>query len=142
MPITVSQPAALNRFVKDDHENHKIAVVNGTLSTEDTQFGPAQVCRGDIICADCLKGWESEVIFGSVVAPRLGGTGQPVAAGILYRGKPKAGREAPWLVEDLNEDELADVQGLVNRVVSQLPSGKLIVDFDAFSFDANDKKDV
>ena len=42
----------------------------------------------------------------------------------------------------MNEDELADVEGLVNRVVSQLKSGKLVVDFDAFSFDANDEKDV
>ncbi len=142
MSIKVSQPAPLNRFIKDDHENHKIVVVNGVLATEETQFGPAQVCRGDVICADCLKAWEDEPIFGSVVAPRLGGTGDPVAAGILFRGKAKAGREAPWLIEDLNEDELADVEGLVNRVVSQLKSGKLVVDFDAFSFDANDEKDV
>jgi hypothetical protein len=142
MPIQVSQPAALNRFIKDDHENHKIIVVNPTLATEDTQFGPAQVCRGDVICADCLKAWEGETVFGSVVAPRLGGTGQPVTAGILYKGKAKAGREAPWLINDLEDFELADVQALVNRVVTQLSSGKLVVDFDAFAFDNNDKKDL
>ena len=42
MSIKVSQPAPLNRLIKDDHENHKIVVVNGVLATEETQFGPAQ----------------------------------------------------------------------------------------------------
>jgi hypothetical protein len=133
MTIKVAPAAPLDRFTKDDHSGHLILFVNSRIEVGDYGFGEAESAVCDVICVNCCKAWEDQRIFGTMIVPRLGLTTDKVVAGLLVQGEAKAGRSAPWLLDDPDENELADVQAVADRVISQLGSGKIVVDFDAIN---------
>lgn len=135
MPIRVGNAAPLDRFDKSLHNGHTLIFVSPHIEEGDYGFGETQSAVADIICADCRKGWEAQRIFGSLIVPRLGMSSDSVVGGVLVEGEARAGRSAPWLLEDLDGDQLADVQAIVDKHVTQLKSGKLVVDFDAVNQD-------
>jgi hypothetical protein len=131
MAIKVTNAAPLDRFNKDDHNGHRLIFIGPKIEEGDFGFGETETAVADVICTDCYKAWEAQRIFGTMIVPRLALSADPIIAGMLVQGEAKAGRSAPWLLDDLNADELADVQALVDKVVTQLGSGKIVVDFDA-----------
>lgn len=131
MAIKVTNAAPIDRFIKDDHNGHRMIFVGSKIEQGDFGFGETDTAVTDVICVDCHKAWEAQRIFGTIIVERLGLSADPVVAGLLVQGEGKAGRNPPWLLDDLNDDELADVQALADRVITQLGSGKIVVDFDA-----------
>ena len=131
MTIKVTRPGPLDRFDKAEHLGHSLAFVGAKGEIVDTSFGEADVARCvGVICATCVRGWADVLVFGTAIVPRIC-NGDPVSAGVLVQGKAQPGRQPPWLLDDLDDAELAEVQVLVDRVVTQLGSGKLVVDVDA-----------
>lgn len=131
MTIKVTRPAPLDRFEKGEHLGHNLAFVDPKGEIIDTSFGAADAARCvGVICATCVRGWTDVIVFGTAIVPRIA-NGDLVTAGTLVQGKAQPGRQPPWLLDDLDDGEMADMQELVDRVVTQLGSGKLVVDVDA-----------
>jgi hypothetical protein len=136
MGLTVENTPPLKRFAKEEHENHTaILFISPKVETGDFGFGESESAVADVICTQCQKGWEEQRIFGTKIVPRLHDAVGKIRSGILYQGKASPGRSAPWLLEDLNEDELADAQAAIDRFITVLASGKIVVDFDAVNQD-------
>jgi len=139
MTIKVGQPAELNRFDKASHKGHVVAFVDPHPEQMETAFGDAEAAACGVICATCNQGWPDQRIFGAALVPRICGSPDPVVAGVLVEGEAKPGRNAPWLLDDADADDLADVQALVDKVVTQLASGRIVVDFDSLTGSAQEQ---
>jgi hypothetical protein len=130
MPIQVTNAAPLDRFVKDSHNGHNLIFVNSRIEEGDFGFGDTQTAVADVICFNCKQAWQNQRVFGQFIVGRLAQSDGKIVAGALVQGEAKAGRSAPWMLDDLNDDELTDIQAYLERVVDQLRSGKLVVNFD------------
>jgi hypothetical protein len=131
MTIKVTRPAPLDRFEKSEHAGHHLVFVGPKAETLDTSYGETDAARCvGVLCVTCVRGWPDVVVFGTALVPRIC-NGDPAPAGVLVQGEAKPGRQPPWLLDDLDDDDLEEVQAFVDKVVQQLGSGKLVVDFDA-----------
>ncbi len=141
MTIKVSNPAPLDRFEKSEHVGHNLAFVEPKGEIMATSFGDADAARCvGVICETCTRGWADVIVFGTAIVPRIC-NGDLVSAGTLVQGKAQPGRQPPWLLDDLDDVEMAEMQSLVDRVVTQLGSGKLVIDVDALQpSDPDDEK--
>jgi hypothetical protein len=131
--VKVSNAAPLDRFNKDDHLGHILVFVGSKIEEGDFGFGETESAVADVICVNDHKAWEAQRVFGTLIVPRLALSADPIVAGSLIQGEAKAGRSAPWMLDDLSDGELADVQALVDKTVTQLGSGRIVVDFDAIN---------
>jgi hypothetical protein len=131
MTINLGRLGDLNRFVKDDHLGHVLLFVAPKLEMMDTQFGPAEaaICQG-IICVTCELGWADVPLFGSYPVPRIC-SGDDIVPGLLTQGKAQAGKNPPWLLDDVTGPDLMVAQDLADRILTRLGSGKIAVDLDA-----------
>jgi hypothetical protein len=118
------------RFSKDLHLGHALLFVKPHVEEMDTQFGlqEAAVCE-HVICCTCRSGWRDVAIFGSYLVPRLA-TGDDIVGGVLTQGQAQAGKNPPWLLDDLPGDDREIAQELADQVITRLGSGKLAVDLD------------
>ena len=131
MGIPVSPLAEFDRFDKPDHLGHQVAFVGARGEQVSTAYGDADAAHCEaVICATCVRGWTDQLVFGTAIVPRIC-TGDPITGGILVQGKAQPGRQPPWLLDEFDAAELAEVQALTDRVVTRLGSGKLVVDVDA-----------
>jgi hypothetical protein len=51
----------------------------------------------------------------------------------IGRGEAKPGRQAPWVPFDPTDLELAEVEAFLTKFTVELPSGKVVVDYDALA---------
>jgi hypothetical protein len=129
---TIGKLAPLDRFDKEEHLGHVLVFVNPIAEEGDFGFGETVSAVCDVICINDTKAWPGARIFGTQLVPRLL-SGDKIVPAVLVQGTARAGRAAPWLFEEVSDDEQADAQAVVDRVVTQLGSGKLVVDFGAFN---------
>jgi hypothetical protein len=131
MTIRLGRLGELHRWTKDEHVGHVHLFVKPHAEEMQTQFGDqeAAVCEA-IVCVTCELGWEDQAVFGGYLVPRIC-SGDDIVPGVLVQGKAQAGKNAPWLLDDPIPADLTLAQGLADRVVTRLGSGKLAVDLDA-----------
>lgn len=120
-----------NTFTKADHAGHVLLFVQPAREQLETAFGDQEAAHCSyVVCGSCQAGWPDVIIFGSYLVPRIC-SGDPLVAGTLVRGEAQPGRQAPWLLDDLGDDDRQITQALADKVVTRLGSGRLVVDLDA-----------
>jgi hypothetical protein len=132
----------MKRFMKEDHLGHTILFVSPKQEELQTAFGESEaaVCSA-VICATCRQGWDDVPVFGSALAPRLFMSLESVIVGVLVQGTAKPGRNAPWLLDDPSEEDLALARQIVDEVAVVSKGGKVLVDFDALDKDTKSADD-
>lgn len=129
MGITINQPAPTGGFDKEQHEGHLMLFIGIEEKEGKTQFGDATWAQCQWV-ADLDSGTlDLDVaIHGKALAPSVIGAA-PVCVGRLVKGKSaKEGQKPPWLLDDATDADLVVAQEWIDTFVTELPSGKLVVD--------------
>lgn len=139
MPFKLSRPAAGGGgWDKSMHLEHLHVFVAPTLeSGVETAYGTSDAARCQYIaCVDDLEHWSDQLVFGAALGPKL--TGDPdaeIVVGRLGQGIAKAGRSAPWTLDDPTERDLEAANDFLEKYATRLPSGTIIVDEKALATD-------
>jgi hypothetical protein len=134
--IRVTRPGKSSAGVdKADHEGHLVMAVGAVYDLVETSFGASDAARcGYFGCVDCLDFAADQLIFGRALVPRLTEVeDSDVVVGRLVKGEAKPGRNAPWLLEDPSDDDLAAAEALLEEFGSQSKSGAIALDLKAMA---------
>jgi hypothetical protein len=137
MPIKITGPASRPGFDKETHEKDLLVFIHPSSEMMDTAYGESEAARcAYVACLDDYEVYIDVVIFGRALVPRLiDADDGAVVVGRLVRGEPKPGRNAPWLLEDPTELDLATAQEFVDRYGAQAKSGAISLDVKAIERD-------
>jgi hypothetical protein len=129
--IRVGRPArSVGKFVKADHDCHVVAFLTPRLETDvATSYGPADAARCDVVCVDYAEYYDDQLLFGKALVPALTAGDDPVVCGVFGQGRAKDGQSAPWVIDEPDDDDVARVQAVVDRCVTEA-GGVLVVDVD------------
>jgi hypothetical protein len=126
----ISPPAAGGGFNKEEHVDHLCVFVD-PKAEETPKFSGEGVqiaarCAY-AICETCGLVLTDPLIYGDALAPRIADAGE-VVAGRLALGKARAGRNAPYFLNDPSGDDLQAVEAFLEKYAVRLPSGKIVVE--------------
>ena len=79
-----------------------------------------------VVCVDDREVWADLLVFGAALVPRLDGCDADVVVGRLGQGLAKAGRSAPWTLDDPTDDDLD--RRAVPRAYAALAVGQVVLD--------------
>jgi hypothetical protein len=133
MGITISQPAQGGGFSKDDHEGHLLMFIEIEKASGATQFGDATwaQCRW-VVDLETYELSTDVAIHGKALAPSVYGPEQKVVVGRLVKGTAaREGQSPPWLLEGFTEDDATVANLWAEAYITELPSGRLVVDEEA-----------
>jgi hypothetical protein len=130
--FTIGKPGAggAGGFKKDDHEGHLLAFVGITLEEGvSTVHGDADAVRVEtLVCLDDPALFNDQMMFGAALVPRLSEAEGDIITGRLVKGEAKAGRNAPWLLSDPDDDDMKQVDDFFDENATRLKSGRIIVE--------------
>jgi hypothetical protein len=128
-------------FDKAKHVGHLVSFVAPTVETREGTSGPYQaaVCRY-VICHECHEAWAGLGVSGTALVPRIGSAGVEIVAGELGTGEAKAGRSAPYLLNEVTPAQIEAVTADFETYGAQLPSG-VTFDVEGFTAAANTDDD-
>ena len=130
--FSIGRPAKGGGFDKAAHEDDLLAFVSPTSELTNTTYGESTAARCVYVVAlDQSEVFEDVLLFGAALAPRLYESTETIVVGLLVKGEAQPGRNAPWLLEDPTDEELAQAEQFFTRFATVLPSGRLVVDVDA-----------
>ena len=114
----------VDRLKNSEHVQHEVVFVSPELTERRGNQGPYEVALCSyVLCFTCRKAWSDADVSGVAMVPRLTSASEEVVAGRLVEGTARAGKNAPILLEDLTEEELAKISTELERYASKLPSG-------------------
>jgi hypothetical protein len=137
MPIRITGPKSRPGFDKDEHVGHLLVFIHPSWESRTGEFGEYEVARcAYVACVEDYDAYIDVPVSGAALVPRLVDDDDgAVVVGRLVRGVAKAGRSAPWLLEDPTEKELAAAQEFVDEYGSQAKSGAISLDIKAIERD-------
>ena len=106
-----SKPGAMNAegYRHKDHKGH-LVIAEAPIERQPvtTQHGEADVAVPHRLhCVDCAQLWNEPWIFGMVIVNQLTTGANADMLGRIGQGDAKAGRSAPWVLEDATEADEA-----------------------------------
>jgi hypothetical protein len=133
MGIQIAPPAQGGGFGKDNAEGHLLMFIGIEKASGPTQFGDSTWAQcAWVVDVDTDELSRDVPIHGKALAPAIYGAEAQVVVGRLVKGKTaREGQSPPWLLDAPTEDDLTHAQTWLDAYVTELPSGKLIVDEDA-----------
>jgi hypothetical protein len=139
MTISIAQPAQGGGFSKDNAEGHLLMFIGIEKASGPTQFGDATWAQCQWVADLTTDDLSSDVaMHGKALAPAIYGAEASVVVGRLVKGKTaREGQSPPWLLDAATDDDLTHAQTWLTAYVTELPSGKLIVDEDAVRADVS-----
>jgi hypothetical protein len=119
---------------KADHVGHLLVFVRPVVETRTNAKGePYDVARCDyVLCTKDMGAWADHAVSGAALVPKLTTAENTIVSGTLALGEAKASQSPPYLLEDPTDDELAKIQELFAKFAIKMPTGKVVVDIDAF----------
>lgn len=136
----ISAPASAGGFSKEAHVGHLVMFIDPEaeetprFSGEGTQT--AARCAY-VICETCGMVMADTMVYGDVLVPRIIGAGE-VVGGRLALGKARAGRSAPYLLEDPTVDDHHAMERFLDKYAVRMKSGKIVVETPATAVDEPD----
>jgi hypothetical protein len=134
----ISAPKPGGGFNKADHVDHLLIFIEPRAeevpkyASEGTQIA----AKTDYtICIDCNLVLTDQLVYGDALAPRIIDAGE-VVAGKLAVGQARAGRSAPYLLEDPTAADLQRVESFLERTAVRMPSGKIVIEAPATPFES------
>lgn len=131
--VKLGLPGRSSEFDKNRMEGRLIVSINCEGGESEDRFNPGQLVRyadiEHIVALDPLdEHFRNTRVFGKVLVPALVDTTEKIVVGVLVQGEAAAGYNAPWLLVDPDERQLAIAQDFVDSFVTELKSGALILD--------------
>lgn len=132
MTIDIGKPAAPDGFQKEGREGHLLIAVGHRAEEVTTAYGEATAARIAYLADyDTNEVFEDVQLFGKALAPAIFRSDAQIVPGRLVKGTAaREGQNPPWLLQEITADEMELVRGWVDEYVTQLGSGKLVVDVD------------
>jgi hypothetical protein len=117
-------------FRKDDHEGHLLAFIGISYQESvSTVHGDTDaVVIETLVCLDDIQLWNDQMIFGAALVPRLAEAEGDIIGGRLVKGEAKAGRNAPWLLVEPDDDDMKHMDEFFDENATRLKSGRIIVE--------------
>jgi hypothetical protein len=119
-------------FDKDRHNDHLLAFVQPRAeqqpSFSDSTKMQTVARSGFVVCVDCGTASADVLWFTSQIVPRLLDTRQDVVVGRLGQGLARAGRSAPWLLDEPTDADLVEVGRFLEKHATRLKSGVIVVE--------------
>ncbi len=126
----VSAPSPGGGFSKEEHVGHLLLFVDprgeetAKFSGEGTQT--AARCT-HLACVTCGLVLTDLLLYGDALAPRIVDAGE-IVAGRLTVGKARAGRSAPYLLDEADAGDLGQIEAFLDAYAVRMPSGKVIIE--------------
>jgi hypothetical protein len=140
----LSRPSGGDNWDKAQHLDHLhvfCAADGFTIQEIETSYGMSAAVKVDwIVCCDCLDVWDDQFVYGAVLTVRLAGADSEIVVGRLGQGLPKPGKSAAWTLDDVTDQDMADAEAFLDKYVTVMSSGTIIVDKKALEAD-QDKGD-
>jgi hypothetical protein len=133
MSFKIGKPAAGGSgFDKVKHTDHLLAFIEPKAEERTTRYGDTVAATVSYVaCLDCQTVDHDVDLYGQSLVPALTDSGEEIVVGRLGLGEAKAGQNAPWLLWDPTDDEVAQAEQFLEQNAVRTPSGRIIVEIAA-----------
>ncbi len=126
----ITAPAPAGGFSKEAHLDHLVMFVK-PKSEEVAKFsgeGVQTAARCEfVVCETCALVLTDVLVFGDALAPRIADVAE-IVGGRLTLGKARAGRSAPYLLEDATTDDDHAMEAFLDKYAVRMKSGKIVIE--------------
>lgn len=132
MPLAPSKPAQGSGIQLKDHLGELIVFIGCVLEPDvQTTFGTSNAAR--VAIAVPLDGEQAgevfydSLLFGKAMVPALTQAESDIVVGRLGQGAAKAGQNAPYILTDPTDEEVAAVTAWLEENVAQTDEGGYVI---------------